>query len=107
MDIGWLDKERGEQSMLGQIKKFLARKLSAGMTDIHPEDLDEFHNKIKEQLQGKAQEWQEEAGRQEGRSRKVAKARANAVFFRNMANSLREKIDAMKVSEVNRFIWQV
>ena len=62
MNIDWMDKECAEESMLGQIKKFLARKLAAGMHDIHPEDLEKFTDKIKQQLQGKAQEWQEEAG---------------------------------------------
>ena len=106
MDIDWLDKKCGEESMLGQIKKFLARKLAAGMTDIHMDDLEEFHNKIKKQLEDKADEWAEEAGRQRN-NRKIDKARKNAEFFRNMASSLRQNINDMKVDEVNRFIWQV
>ena len=107
MDIDWMDKQCAEENMLGQIKKFLARKLAAGMTDIHMEDLEEFHKKIKQQLEDKAQEWEEEAGRQQGSRRKIEKARKNAEFFRNMASSLRQKINDMQVGEVNRFIWQV
>ena len=110
LEIDWMDKQCAEENMLGQIKKFFARKLAAGMHSIHPEDIKEFHDKTKEQLEVKAQEWAAVADQEaadHGWSRKGEKAHANAEFFTEMADSLHEKITNMNIGDINRFIWQV
>ena len=106
VDIDWQDKECGEQSMLAQIKKFIARKFAAGMIEIDNDDLEQFHDKIKKMLEDKAAEWGQEADRQHN-WKLTDKARKNEEFFRKMATTLRAKFEAMKITDSSSFIWKV